>query len=154
MTLHISVFQSKSMIGQSRPDTMHPKPARPTGITLLSVLFMWIGGFGTLVFPIFLFVGTGNLLAELFETQLHWSHALSLALATLVCTVWYSAYVLYLCIGIGLWKLKRMALRAIMAVQWFGIGMGVVASLVVAHYEPLLAFGVCVWCSGICGAFL
>jgi len=133
---------------------MYPKPPRPIGITVLSIFFVWIGGVGTLVFPVFIFAGTSRMIAQLCETQLHWSHALSVIAARLLCTFWFGAYVLYLFIGIGLWKLRRSALKAIIFVQWFGIGMGIITSLVVLRYQPSLALGLGVWFTGILGCFL
>ena len=133
---------------------MYPQPKRPLGITLLSILFLWIGGFGTLFFPFFILAGTSGMLANLLETELHRSLALSIALASTLSIIWFGAYVLYLCIGIGLWRLRRWALKAIIYVQWLGIGMGVIACIGVARFQPLLAVGVGVWCIGIFACFL
>jgi len=133
---------------------MFPKPSRPIGITLLSILFVWNGGGGTLFFPIFILAGASGLVAKLIETELHRSHWLSVAISSLLFIILFAGNVLYLCIGIGLWKLRRWALKAIIAVHWFVIGAAVLASLIILRYDAILALGSAVWCGGIMGCFL
>ena len=133
---------------------MFPRPTRPIGITLLSILFVWNGGFGTFVFPIFILVGVSGMVARLIETELHQSHWLSITLASLLFIVWYAGYVLYLCIGICLWKLQRWALQAIIIVHWCVLAMAVIAALIVLHYDGWMALAIGVWCTIIPGCFL
>ena len=133
---------------------MYPLPRRSIGITLLSILFLWIGGFGTLVFPFIIFAGSSGQLASLLETELHRSHTLSITIASLCFIILGCGYVLYLCLGIGLWRLRRWALKGTIIVQWIGIGGGAIVALITLHYEPLLALSGVACNAGIFGGFL
>jgi hypothetical protein len=133
---------------------MHPHPSRPIGITLLSLLFLWIGCIGTLFFPIMILAGGTGQLSNLLESGMIHSHVLSVTLTCVFAILWFGCYVLYAWIGFGLWKLRLAALKGTIVVHWFGIAMGLAASIVLLRYAPVLALGIGVWTVGIFGGIL
>jgi len=120
----------------------------------MSIMFVWNGAIGSLILPIFVLVGVSGMVARLIETELHRSHWFSITVASVLFIVWYVGYVLYLCIGIGLWKLRRWALKAIIIVHWFIVAIAVIAALVILHYDGWMSLAVGVWCTVIPGCFL
>jgi hypothetical protein len=117
---------------------------RPLGITLLALLFLWIGCLGTLIFPIMILTGGVGQTWNLIAPNLIHSHALNPIAASLFSLTWYAAYVLYAFIGFGLWKLRKWALRAVTIVQWIGLAGGLIGVIVAARIQPVLAisFGI------------
>jgi hypothetical protein len=121
---------------------MNYQHKRPLGITLLALLFLWIGCFGTLFFPIMIILGGVGQLWDTLTSTLIYSHALNLVGLWLFSLTWFSAYVLYAFIGFGLWKLHKWALRAIVIVQWLGIIGALIAVIGVAQFQAALAISV------------
>ncbi len=104
---------------------------RPVGVTLLALVYLWIGGFGTVFFPIiFLFwVLTGALpmlSRQIAGGMIHSEILLKITSYTLL-SVWYLLYLAYLAIGIGLWKLKNWARKASIAINLFAAAISVAA---------------------------
>ena len=111
---------------------MSPKRERPIGITLLALSFMWIGGMGSILFP--LLVATGVFrsrdLVPLFHAQS------SLAINT-VLVLWFLTYFAYEFIGVGLWRLHNWSRRAVQGLAVLAIGAGVVISLLFFRHSLL-----------------
>lgn len=120
---------------------MNPKPKRPIGVTLLSIVFLWIGVGGSLFLPFILQFGAGNdlwrlLLGPKIDSDM-WVKAASYGLDGL----WYLCYVAYAFIGFGLWKLKNWARKSVLAITALMVVAGLVASLVFVR-PALLSFSV------------
>lgn len=109
---------------------------RPIGVTLIALMFLWIGCFGTLVFPIIeLSGGTSILWSHILGLRIQsatWIKAISYALDGL----WFSFYVIYAVIGFGLWKLKNWARQSVLAIIAVGVIAGIVVSFV--FVRPIL----------------
>lgn len=120
-------------------DKMQVQRKRPFGITLLSLLFLWIGCGGSLIFPIVFFAGDMSSLLDTLTRNFIQSHALRLTGICLVYLIWHGLYILYAFIGFGLWKLRKWALQAIVIVLWVVIIGGLIAAVVVARYQAALA---------------
>lgn len=115
---------------------------RPLGITLLALMFLWIGCGGTLIFPIMIVTGGVGQMWDMLAPSLIHSHVLNLIASCLFSLIWFGAYVLYAFIGFGLWKLRKWALRAVTIVQWIGLVAGLIGATVVARFQPTLAISV------------
>ena len=92
---------------------------RPIGVLLLTLVFLWIGCGGTILFPIFVLDGQARSLFKqlaygVFRSGF-WVNAWSYAF----CFLWYALYVAYAAIGIGLWKLRDWARRAVIVLFAF-----------------------------------
>src|SRR5580692_5996449 len=135
---------------------MFPKPQRPVGITLLAILFLWIGGFGSLLFPIFIVTGATKQIVELWLSAAKHSNALIMAVATLLSIVWWGAYVLYAFIGFGLWKLRRWAWKGMVVIQWIGVALfiGQAISFGIIFSSVVMGIGTAVFELGITGGIL
>jgi hypothetical protein len=126
---------------------------RPLGITLLALVFLWIGCFGTLIFPIILFTGGEADLAKIFFSKDIHSHALLLAATCVLNVVWFGLYVLYAFIGFGLWRLRKWSRKALIIITWIGIGLGFLWPMFYWR-QPLLAAAICIWMVGVCSIFV
>jgi len=134
---------------------MNPRTKRPVGITIIALILLWIGVIGTLIFPLMILVGgMSGIIARLFEEELYVSRVLSIALASLISILWYAMYVFYAWLGYGLWKLRRKALQGAILMQWIAIAMAVVVGIVAAYWQPVLAFGTCIFLAGFYAAIL
>jgi hypothetical protein len=109
---------------------------RPIGVTLIALMFLWIGCFGTLVFPIFELSGS---------TSVFWSHILGLkiqsatwikAISYALDGLWFSLYIVYVVIGFGLWKLKNWARKSVIILSLLAIAAAFVVSA--AFVRPIL----------------
>jgi Cytochrome oxidase complex assembly protein 1 len=126
--------------------TVNTTQNRPLGVTLLAVIFLWIGGFGTLLFPIIAFAGDmtwvwRTVLGSILQTE-----AGIRAASHVINTALFLAYVAYLVIGIGLWKLKNWARKAVLVIIALGGTGGLVAAIVVARQQPLIGIACATWC--------
>ena len=133
---------------------MNPQRKRPLGITLLALPFLWIGCFGTLIFPIMIVTGGVSLMWDSLTSTLIHSHAFRLVGLCLFSLTWFSAYVLYAFIGFGLWKLRKWSLQAAIILQWVGIMAAVTAAIVFAKAQTVLAISTGVFAVVPCGAIL
>lgn len=105
---------------------------RPVGVTLLAVVFLWIGVGGSIFFPII----TGfnwNELAEMFPTRLSAAEIipgsyLYTVLLVACFVIVYLVYVAYAVIGFGLWKLKNWARKAVIGISLIGMVAGAIAA--------------------------
>lgn len=120
---------------------MNSARRRPIGVTLIALMFLWIGCFGTLVFPLVELSGGASVFwSQVLGSRIQsvtWIKALSYALDCL----WFSLYVIYAVIGFGLWKLKNWARQSVLAISAAGVIAGIVVSFV--FVRPIL-LGICV----------
>lgn len=100
---------------------MMVKRERSFGITLLALTFLWIGGLGSIFFPFMLLAGLYKAIPVLLPDGPKLLINLSLLL-------WYLGYVAYLIIGIGFWKLRDWARRALQGIAILAIVVGVICS--------------------------
>jgi len=123
---------------------MRPQLYRPVGIILLAVNYLFIGCFGTLFLPIFLWLFP-PLLHKLIAQAIH-TPALSVLATCVIMTVWASGYVLYALIGYGMIRLRPWSLKAAIAIHWFGLALVLVAVAVVARYDWMLSVATGAFC--------
>jgi len=109
---------------------MNPKQKRPILVTILAIVFLWIGCLGTLIFPVLLFAGMTSM------RTLMWKQPVSVVIHSefwlnitsyLFITIWFLAYVAYAFIGYGLWKLRNWARITLMALMVFFAVVSVLA---------------------------
>jgi hypothetical protein len=117
---------------------MNPPRKRPVGITLLALLFLWIGCFGSIALPIVIASGGATQTWD-FLASPHIHSAKLLAIASyLFAFSWLALYVAYAFIGFGLWKLRDWARRAVIGISLFGLALGIVAEPVFVRPVVLL----------------
>src|SRR5271169_5204465 len=96
---------------------MTSKPKRPTFVTFLSLMFLWIGCLGSLFFPLFLLTGlTGTMWDQTTAAagqSATWIRFLVHFGKYPFLLAWFAAYVAYAYIGFGLWKLRNWARKAV-----------------------------------------
>lgn len=96
---------------------MSSKRKRPVGITLLAISFLWIGGIGTLVFPI-MTLSAGAIVWAQLTGILGQSHSWLRFVARFgeypFFITWFLFYLAYAFIGFGLWKLRKWARKAVL----------------------------------------
>jgi hypothetical protein len=105
---------------------MNPHIKRPPGITLLAIVFFYIGCIGTILFP---FMATAIGPQELWSLIPHTfirSETLLKLTGYLFLLVWYLLYILYACIGFALWRLRNWGRRAIQIIALIGIALTLV----------------------------
>jgi hypothetical protein len=130
---------------------MSPSQQRPVGVMLLAAMFVWIGGFGTLVFPLFMLLGNfGFIWRGLFGAVIHSDTGIAI-LGDVLTGLWFLAYVAYLVIGIGLWKLKNRARKGVLVISALGIAGGLIAGIVAGRQSLLMGLSISVWCISLCG---
>lgn len=118
------------------------KRKRPVGVTILAVMFLYIGCIGTIFIPIGL--AASGMMPFLHVLQMYlgkFIHAgplLTFSTDALL-VVWYLAYVLYALIGFGLWKLKSWARRAVIAICIISLAIGMLLLIWVRPLELALA---------------
>jgi len=130
---------------------------RPIGITLLALMFLWIGGWGTLMLPLTVVTGGVTPFRDLVVKWMEQSHPSLVPLAGVVVyllfAIVYAFYVAYAFIGFGLWKLKDWARRGFMAVGLLMIAMGVVAAIAMPKElgadasKTILSIAALLWCA-------
>jgi hypothetical protein len=93
---------------------MPPKQKRPDFITLLAIVHLWIGCIGTIVFP-FVALSSESSMAfqRLAATVIHSAFLLRIS-SYVFFSLWFLTYVAYAAIGIGLWKLRNAARKALL----------------------------------------
>ncbi len=94
---------------------MNPKRKRPIGITLLAAIHLWIGCLGTLIFPFVAFSGETTLPFQRLGAAIIHSSFWLRTTSYLFVSIWFLAYVAYIFIGFGLWKLRNWARKAVLA---------------------------------------
>ena len=96
-----------------------PQRKRPVGVTILALVYLWIGCFGTLVFPfIALNGGSSQIWRHWVAGAIHSEPALRVT-GHIFTLIWFLWYVAYGVIGFGLWKLRNWAYRAILVMNEF-----------------------------------
>ena len=115
---------------------MMAKRERSFGITLLALSFLWIGGLGSILFPLMFLAGIYKNLPFLLPA---WPKLL----VNCSLLMWYLAYVAYLIIGIGLWKLRDWARRALQAITILSIAAAVVYSFFIKPVILVFPLTVC-----------
>jgi len=103
-----------------------------------------------LVSPLMIFTGTiGRLWPELLGSIFHSELGIKIAGGAL-SVVWFLAYVAYLIIGIGLWKLKNRVRKAVLVICFLVAICGVVAGIIAGLHHPLIALACMVWSVSLC----
>jgi Cytochrome oxidase complex assembly protein 1 len=116
---------------------MNSRPRRPIGVTLIALMFLWIGCLGTLFFPIIGLTGaTGELWRLILGSRIH-SEGWFRTLSYLLDTVWFLLYIAYAVIGFGLWKLKNSARKAVLGLMALLTLGGLVVAVVFAKSVAL-----------------
>jgi len=110
---------------------------RPVGVTLLAIMYLWIGGGGTLIFPFMMLLGSASLLGSALFAGSIQSETASKALSYLLSAVLYAGYVAYLLLGIGLWRMRNRARVAAIAINISILGLALVLTPIIAR--PLSA---------------
>lgn len=72
-------------------------------------MYVWIGGWGTLLSPIVFFAGGASLFGSALFANANHSEATLKALGYLFSALLYVCYVAYLILGVGLWKMRNWA---------------------------------------------
>ena len=129
----------------STTTAVNAKPKRPIGVTLLAIVFLWIGCGGTLFFP---FVARSGGLAYVVQALFgnaaseQWLNAEIWAATTIT----WLLYVAYPVIGFGLWRLRNWARRGVIVVLALMplMGIGVAWS---NRGNAWLAAGTLLWCT-------
>jgi hypothetical protein len=98
---------------------------RPIGVTLLALVFLWIGCLGSLFFPLFLFSGLTRMMwnqttAGVNQSQ-PWLRFIVQHGAYPFSLLWWLFYMAYACIGFGLWKLRNWARQAVLGLTIFSV---------------------------------
>ncbi|HTX77880.1 MAG TPA: cytochrome c oxidase assembly factor Coa1 family protein [Terracidiphilus sp.] len=129
---------------------MRSNVRRPVGVMLFAVMFLWIGGFGTLFFPLIALTGGVSDLVKLWPGSAFHSQSALRLISYVLGTAWYFCYLAYLVIGIGLIKLKNWARKSVVGIALFGMGASLI--VVFVFVRPfLLATAGALWCSSCCG---
>jgi hypothetical protein len=109
---------------------------RPVGVTLLAIMFLWIGCVGALIFPIVGLTGGASELWRLaFGSVIHSAETIK-TISVVLDFILLVFYVAYAIIGFGLWKLKDWARKAVIGLSIFGIAA--VAVVGIAIVRPLI----------------
>ena len=110
---------------------------RPVGVTLLAIMYLWIGGGGTLIFPFMLLLGSGSIFGSALFAGSIQSETASKALSYLLSASLFIGYVAYLLLGIGFWKMRNRARVAAIAINLSFVALAVVLTPIFAR--PLTA---------------
>ena len=109
---------------------------RPVGVTIIALVYLWIGCGGTLFFPILALTGgVAPLWQRLLEDAVR-SEALLKTLEILLSAIWFLAYVAYAVCGFGLWKLRNWARKSVIGINVLLLAATVIAAPIFAR--PLL----------------
>ncbi len=123
---------------------MTSKRERPIGITLLAIIFLWIGCIG---FPaILIFDLSGDVISvwrNIAGNKIHSESVIRFS-GYLFALIWHLFYVAYAVIGFGLWKLKNWAHKAILFLMVFCITACVVVAPFVVS-SKLLSTAIITW---------
>jgi len=101
---------------------------RPIGVTLLALVFLWIGCGGTLFFPVIVFSGGFSQLWEHLASGWIQSPLLMKIASVFLTSIWFLFYVAYAFIGFGLWKLKDWARKSVVIICAAEIVIGAIVS--------------------------
>jgi hypothetical protein len=108
---------------------MSSRPKRPTGITLLAGVFLWIGCLGSVFFPVFLISGLSmsmlNQSLAGIGQSVPWLRLVVHFGVYLLLIIWFLLYIAYACIGFGLWKLRNWARQALLGLSIFSVAISV-----------------------------
>jgi hypothetical protein len=116
---------------------MQPQLPRPIGVILLTLNYLLIGCFGTLFLPIFIWVFPPAI-HQLVSQVIH-PPALSMLVTCVAVFIWVGGYVLYAAIGYGMFKLRLWSLKAAVATHWFAIALTLIAVVIEAKFDWMLA---------------
>jgi hypothetical protein len=116
---------------------------RPVGVTILALIYLWIGCFGTLVFPFIALSGGGTQLWR------HWAQGTIRSETTLGVTGYIFTFILFFCyvtyalIGFGFSKLKNWARKVAVGINLFFAVVAAVALPIFAR-PALIAVPLCI----------
>jgi hypothetical protein len=98
---------------------MPTEQPRPIGVTILALIYLWIGCGGTLFFPIIaLFGGTTLLWRQIAADVIHSGEALRVT-SYLFSSILFLLYVAYAAMGFGLWRLRNWARLVVVWINAF-----------------------------------
>ena len=101
-----------------------PQRKRPVGVTILALVYLWIGCFGTVFFPFIVAFGAFTKPWDHFAGGvIHSELWLRITFYTLL-SVLYLFYVAYAVIGFGLWKLRSWARTSVFVINLIGAAAG------------------------------
>lgn len=125
---------------------------RPLGITLMALMFFWIGGIGTVVFPIMLFADAFGSYREIVNSFIkpEW---LALCLLVLFLVIWWAMYILYAFLGVAFWKLREWGRKTFLIVLTAFTWLFLVGEAIWVRPFTLL-FSVAIFSVGINGLFI
>jgi Cytochrome oxidase complex assembly protein 1 len=105
---------------------------RPVGVTILALIYLWIGCFGTVFFSFIAGFGAFSTPWDHFAGNvIHSELWLRITLFALL-SAWYLFYIAYAVIGFGLWKLKNWARK-------FAVGINLFFAIAAAVALPIFA---------------
>lgn len=108
------------------PNTMK----RPVGVTILALVFLWIGCCGAVFFPLVAGFGAFNAPWDGFAGRVIHSEVWLRVTLYLLQTLWYLVYIAYAIIGFGLWKLRAWARTAVFVINLIGAAAGLVVAAI------------------------
>jgi hypothetical protein len=118
---------------------MPTKQPRPIGVTILALIYLWIGCGGTLFFPIIaLFGGMTLVWRQIAANVIHSGEALRVT-SYLFSSILFLFYVAYATMGFGLWKLRNWAR---LTVLWINVFWVVVCCLCLPTFVKLSFFAI------------
>ena len=116
---------------------MQTSKKRPLGVTLIALIYLWIGCGGALFFPVIAFTGgTSGLWQIVAGNTIHSEAGLRIS-GYLFAMIWYSAYVAYAIAGFGLWKLRNWAREFVIGINLFFGSVGIIVALCFSRPLPL-----------------
>jgi hypothetical protein len=109
---------------------------RPLGVTLLAIVFLWIGCFGSLFFPIMMVADKGHMVEMVAAGHAHEGLLRFAGYTGLL--IWWLGYILYAFIGFGLWKLKDWARRCVLWITVIALAIGLIVTAIAVRDEPMM----------------
>lgn len=109
---------------------MPSKMKRPVGVTILALVFLWIGFGGAVFFP---FIAGFDVFAtpwDDFAGKVIHSEAWLRITLYLLETLWYLAYIAYAIMGLGLWKLRSWARTAVYVINLIGAAASILVAAI------------------------
>jgi Cytochrome oxidase complex assembly protein 1 len=109
---------------------------RPLGVTIIALVYLWIGCGGTVFFPIIALTGDATATWQPLLESAIYSEALLRTFEILLSTLLFLAYIAYALCGFGLWKLRNWARKTVVGINAFFLVAMVIAAPILAR--PLL----------------
>jgi len=116
---------------------------RPVGVTILALIYLWIGCLGTIVFPFIALTGGGSLLWRGWVAGTIHSEAILRVTGYIFTFVWFLLYVAYAFMGFGFWKLRNWARKVAVGINLF-FAVAAAAALPIFAKPALIAVLLCI----------